>query len=134
MIPHGTQNGYGNYNCRCDLCKAAGAEYRRTKSHFSPCPNCGARTMNRYRGAQALCRACRNEQVRGPNGENLVHGTERGYKRGCRCESCKLAGARARRERRWRNPEVRERENQKAREKRAAKRSAAKRSEGAAPK
>lgn len=51
--------------------------------------------------------------LRGPNGENLVHGNETGYNRGCRCELCKEAGAQARRERRKRNPEARMRENQK---------------------
>lgn len=26
---HGTHNGYANYGCRCDKCKARESEYRR---------------------------------------------------------------------------------------------------------
>ena len=28
-IPHGTAGGYNNHKCRCDACRAAGAEYQR---------------------------------------------------------------------------------------------------------
>jgi hypothetical protein len=30
-IPHGTTNGYWNYECRCDLCKAAMRDHRRRR-------------------------------------------------------------------------------------------------------
>lgn len=29
QVPHGTNNGYVNYRCRCDSCKAAASEYQR---------------------------------------------------------------------------------------------------------
>ncbi len=107
IVQHGTVNEYMNFGCRCDECRAAVSDYQRQASS-APCPTCGRSHYGRYRPG-SLCRDCYVAKTR----ENLVHGTESGYKRGCRCAECKEAGNRARRERRYRNPDQRERENRK---------------------
>ena len=50
-IPHGTRNGYNNYKCRCDDCRAAARDYRPPKpparrEHGAACP-CGPCTTRR---------------------------------------------------------------------------------------
>lgn len=117
VTQHGTVNEYMNYRCRCDECRAAMSDYQR-KAMGTPCPSCGRLHYGRYRPG-SLCRDCRHAKQR----ENLVHGTEAGYKRGCRCDVCKEAANRSRRERRYRNPDQRLRENQKRLERYRASRS-----------
>lgn len=64
---HGTYNGYSNYGCKCELCRAAGAEWRR----------------QRY---VKKARAPRVPQ----------HGTTSEYgNHGCRCDLCRAAKAEA---------------------------------------
>lgn len=66
---HGTANGYNNYDCRCDPCKAAWAR------------------MNKE---QALLRA-----TRGLADDDPRHGTYNGYTNWkCRCEACRAAARR----------------------------------------
>jgi len=75
---HGTTNGYINFLCRCDGCKAAQAEYMQGPTGW------------RSRRAKGL-----------PDPDDPRHGTYNGYCNwGCRCRPCKDAGrdrARARR-------------------------------------
>jgi len=95
-IVHGTYDGYNNHSCRCDECKAAATEYR--KSLLTLCPNgCGNLVFGRYK-PDRVCRACTIEKLRKP----LEHGTEVGYCKGCRCAPCRAASAAARRDRRAR--------------------------------
>ena len=62
-IPHGTINGYANYKCRCDDCKAAQSE--RNRKQYTPRP-------------------------REP--KPIQHGTLSGYgTHKCRCDDCKAA-------------------------------------------
>lgn len=94
-IPHGTKNGYNNYRCRCRDCRRAWSAYY---SQFVtiPCPNCGTPILGRYRPG-AMCRACRAIAKTIPLDER--HGTETGYSKGCRCDSCRTASNEARRNR-----------------------------------
>lgn len=57
---HGTQNGYGNHNCRCQLCRDANAAQQRER--------------------RARWKA---EGFKGRN-----HGTYSLYSMGCRCKKC----------------------------------------------
>lgn len=63
-VQHGTNNGYLNYLCRCDECKAANREYQKQ---------------------QVKDRRARETPEH-------VHGTASGYTNyGCRCDLCKGA-------------------------------------------
>ena len=99
---HGTLGGYSNHKCRCEQCRAAAAEYHRRRR--VPCISCGAPVYRRAHGAERYCRACFAATLEIPLDE--VHGTELGYKKGCRCVECREASSEARRERRRVNPEV----------------------------
>ena len=96
---HGTINEYSNHGCRCDLCRAANAayyrEYAARKSVSDPCPDCGGykRTVSKR------CQACHFRAV-APS-----HGMERMYRNGCRCDLCRAASAKGRRERSRRSKE-----------------------------
>ncbi len=96
-VPHGTPGGYTNHACRCDLCKAANSAYQR-KQRETPCVSCGAPTWGRYR-VDPLCQPCWWAKLTVPLEER--HGTELGYKKGCRCPECTSVtnAARARRRR-----------------------------------
>ncbi len=78
---HGTVNGYANLDCRCDRCRAAWRDHHREYMHRT------ARAIPR-KDYVALRR------------QNMVHGTEAGYKRGCRCSACRHTASMARWERR----------------------------------
>lgn len=78
---HGTANGYSNRRCRCDECRAAWAAHYKAWTH---------------RTARATPREDYFERRR----QQLVHGTEAGSKRGCKCGPCRLAATVARWERR----------------------------------
>ena len=70
-LRHGTVNGYVNYGCRCDKCKAASS--RRHKQRVEE----------------------------GLSETDPRHGTESGYLNwGCRCESCKAGHSAAAKKRR----------------------------------
>lgn len=71
-VVHGTVQGYGYWKCRCELCRQANRDYYGTK--FS---------MEEYKAQFPL-----------------VHGTEKGYQRGCRCDECRSASTKARQRRR----------------------------------
>lgn len=45
---HGTHNGYRNYRCRCDACKAAVAAYNKEHKFYK-----AWRAQNRLRGLNA---------------------------------------------------------------------------------
>ena len=99
---HGTVNEYGNYGCRCDECKSAMADYQRTRATVQ-CPNCGQPMWARWRNTK-LCRSCDHAARHTPL--DKWHGTETGYKRGCRCDECRATATARRRERRNRNLEA----------------------------
>lgn len=92
---HGTANEYGNYGCRCDACKKAHSEVMAAYNK-RPCPVCGRPAWNRYHNR--LCRSCAVAARTKP----IVHGTETGYKKGCKCADCRGAAATSRRIRRRR--------------------------------
>lgn len=72
LIKHGTRSGYSNYGCKCDPCREAERDYRRSYTR-------------QYTGT-------------GPVPEGVRHGTRYAYKRyGCRCEECKAADVQANR-------------------------------------
>lgn len=98
-IPHGTYNGYHNYQCRCDACRATSTP-----------------TQRMYR----------EKRLAQPVPER-VHGTYNGYKNyACRCDECVEAHKlyqreyRRRRPRKPLTPEARARRNQLARKRREA--------------
>ena len=79
---HGTPNGYGNLQCRCDLCRAAWAASQRQQA---------ATSHAKYLAAQ---RAARFQAD--PNDPR--HGTLNGYRNlWCRCGLCQHARAEERR-------------------------------------
>lgn len=97
VTQHGTNNEYQNYGCRCDECRAAGAEHQRM-TYKTPCSGCGAPVWRRgLKPTTGLCRRCLGETRR-----TAVHGTESRYTGGCRCDECRGASRDARRRRRAR--------------------------------
>lgn len=91
---HGTFDGYNNHGCRCVKCKKAASDYMRARR--VPCPGgCGRLVYGRYKPGR-MCNTCTRERMRKP----LIHGTDSGYGKGCRCDKCRLAANKARRERR----------------------------------
>lgn len=79
---HGTYDAYNNHGCRCEECKRAAREYR--QSMMTDCPGgCGRKVHGRYR-PDRLCRSCVKKKP-------LIHGTESGYQKGCRCDRCRAA-------------------------------------------
>ena len=91
---HGTVSRYTS-GCRCNVCRAAmRARYQALRV---PCSECGELMSGHARGR--LCRRCWTKAQTKP----LIHGTERGYNKGCRCEFCIRASRRGRQERRERN-------------------------------
>jgi hypothetical protein len=75
-IPHGTQNGYTNYRCRCEACRLA---------------NTTAYTAAQYRRHEHMLAGIADPQ----------HGTPSTYfNYRCRCEACRQAVAAAARQRR----------------------------------
>jgi hypothetical protein len=76
--PHGTNNGYAHYGCRCAECRAAHAAYYRTHQRI------------RYRRKKGLP----DDYAFPARTKELIHGTHDGYvNRGCRCDECKAAAA-----------------------------------------
>ncbi len=102
VTAHGTVNEYNNYGCRCEACKKVASEYMVPRMK-KPCPSCGERSSYKYRET-ALCRQCWAASITIPIEQR--HGTEVGYSKGCRCDECRGASAKARRERRLRDSEV----------------------------
>ena len=96
---HGTVNAYCNYGCRCDACRKAQADYMREKyrrmCRTDGCPNL---VWTHRKGYSGLCIECASKDKVKP----IVHGTETGYTKGCRCLACRKASAEERRFRRWR--------------------------------
>lgn len=93
--PCGSYVTYRNHGCRCEACTEAWRvyhmDYRRRK---------GIRPEAQYRA------------------ESIRHGPVR-YRKGCRCDVCRAAMARQKREQRARNPEYDQRALAKLRAKRA---------------
>ncbi|MET0786951.1 MAG: hypothetical protein ABWY25_09610 [Paenisporosarcina sp.] len=82
-IPHGTVNGYDNYNCRCDACREANriACAPRQKAY---------RKRNLARGLTAHGKL----RTRRSPGQAPPHGTYLRYqwrKDPCRCDACREA-------------------------------------------
>jgi hypothetical protein len=96
-LTHGTFDGYNNHGCRCEECKKAASDYHRSRR--VPCPGgCGTLIYGRYKPGR-MCNTCTRKRMR----KKLVHGTEPGYAKGCRCKRCTAAANQARRERRQRS-------------------------------
>ena len=95
-VVHGTVDGYRNHGCRCDPCRDAGSKYLASQKTLCP-GGCGRRIHGRYR-PERMCIECRAKAKTKP----LEHGTETGYKKGCRCGSCTAAATTARLERKHR--------------------------------
>lgn len=73
---HGTNNGYQNYACRCDPCRAAHYEYHKGRGYGE-----------RYRRRLGMV-SWAEHVARLPTPE---HGTRTSYKNGCRCADCTQA-------------------------------------------
>jgi hypothetical protein len=58
LIPHGTDNGYSNYGCRCDLCKAARAAARKGRQGAVP-ENAVHGKRSTYQACGCRCDLCR---------------------------------------------------------------------------
>lgn len=102
VTQHGTMNEYNNYGCRCDLCRAAGVQWQR-EYRERPCINgCGRMVWGNDKRT-GLCVPCLAESRTIPLEER--HGTELGYKKGCRCDQCRQAASDSRRRRRHAAPE-----------------------------
>jgi hypothetical protein len=99
-VQHGTVNEYANFGCRCDLCKSAMAEYQKERREV-PCVECGRPRWSRANGT-GLCEECWIEQARRP----ITHGTQSGYKKGCRCDECRAVSNAARSRHRLANIEA----------------------------
>jgi hypothetical protein len=116
VTEHGTYNEYQNYGCRCEPCKAAMAERNREHIKTEKCTNCDA-PIWRAKDRSGLCQKCVGLSRRKPLEE--LHGTELGYKNGCKCARCRKAAADGRRRRRLAmSPEEQERVRQRDRERR----------------
>lgn len=85
VTAHGTVNEYSNYGCRCDACRKAASDYQR-KLMAAPCASCGKPVYGRFRPG-AVCRECDADRRRIPFPE--AHGTNAGWRRGCRCDACR---------------------------------------------
>ena len=96
VVKHGTVNEYGNFKCRCDLCREAWSIYMK-KMHSVPCRSRCGRLASKY-SKTGLCRKCEAKARR--DAYPIAHGTESGYNRGCKCRPCMDAAAAARRRRR----------------------------------
>jgi hypothetical protein len=70
---HGTANGYCNLKCRCDACRNAWREWMSDYNHRT----------GRHR-PQTIYLA---EVTKRP--EDVPHGTNSRYRRGCRCDECR---------------------------------------------
>lgn len=102
-MTHGTYNGYNYHGCRCRSCTEAHTEYQRI-AQGAPCAGgCGKIVFGRYRPG-AMCRACKVASRTRPLEE--CHGTETGYRKGCRCDRCRTVASKARSDRRRANIEA----------------------------
>lgn len=70
---HGTQNGYNNQRCHCELCRAAHAAYEMRARRRR-----GVRPLVELNAASAAA-------------AKLRHGTRGRYNKGCHCLECKAA-------------------------------------------
>lgn len=89
---HGTNTGYRNHGCRCDLCREVSLAYEKERV-VGVCLDCGGRTHSRYNARR--CDACERARREAP------HGTESRYNR-CKCDLCREAARLARARRRAR--------------------------------
>ena len=92
-IIHGTPDGYQNHHCRCSRCVKAIRDYNRARR--VPCKGGCGRLVYPQKRRTGFCLSCVRIKP-------LVHGTEVGYTKGCRCPECTKASAAARRDRRRR--------------------------------
>ena len=75
---HGTTNGYGNLNCRCDDCRAANAAHH--KDYMGRHPE--QREKHRVR----------RQTIKPLDVDDPRHGTDNGYTNYvCRCDDCRAA-------------------------------------------
>lgn len=111
---HGTANGYTNLGCRCERCRRAATEYHwrnGTAGYEKDTCECGGLK----RPQSKRCMGCHRRAVM------AGCGTVTGYGNGCRCDLCREASARARREYRARlAEELREEERRRDRERKRA--------------
>ena len=132
-IPHGTPNGYGNYGCRCDACRAAHSKYM-FDMQAAPCADCGMLHFGRYH--KRRCRTCRWIFVKWRTAMtqmNAEHGTWAKYDYGCRCRECLGMANSARQSYRSRHPEEKLYERAAQRAKRWARKTPAQRKMAEAP-
>lgn len=103
-LEHGKHSTYTNKGCRCEECKEAAREYRRSKAGL---PKKRGRkpkpiehgTSSGYFNGKCRCDECKtaamsylaSRRVGLPEGDER-HGTSNGYTNfGCRCDECKTA-------------------------------------------
>ncbi len=102
-IPHGTNNGYENHKCRCELCKDASKAYRRQRRESGPVPKPTIQhgTRSGYNSYKCRCEECKaankeynlcKQQESEQDPSSVPHGTRSGYSYyGCRCDECTAA-------------------------------------------
>ncbi len=108
-LRHGTIDGYENHNCRCDRCRAAARNYRRSLC-TKPCRECGAPVYVHGRRNRAAWDARGHRCGRCFLADNIPpinHGTESAYTNvRCRCNACVEAARVAKARRRAARPEL----------------------------
>lgn len=94
-VYHGTSNGYANFRCRCDLCKQAYSEWRKSRLDSYSLKH-GTVTAYKYGCRCESCKEARanqfkelKEKAKADPSIIKKHGTSYAYVvLGCRCLSC----------------------------------------------